>query len=199
MKVYVATKNAGKLDELRAIFAGSPLKLYTFDAYADVDETADSYAGNALLKARALAAQLRTAGIDAPVIADDSGLEVAALGGRPGIYSARYAGADASWGQRRALLLEELGGVPEARRGARFVCTMAFVGGSGAETTVRGTVDGCMTEEERGSGGFGYDPLFYYAPLGCTFAELDPAVKNAVSHRGTAARSMLEALRSLLF
>lgn len=199
MKTYVATKNAGKLAELRAIFAASPLELHTYDAYADVEETADSYEGNALLKARALAAQLRDAGIAAPVLADDSGLEVDALGGRPGVYSARYAGADASWKRRRTLLLEELRGVTRAERGARFVCTIAFVDPSGSETTASGTVNGCMTQEERGGGGFGYDPLFYYPPLGCTFAELNPAVKNAVSHRGSAARSLLKALQSLLF
>ncbi len=199
MKTYVATKNAGKLAELHAIFAGSPLELHTYDAYPDVAEAADSYGGNALLKARALAAQLRDAGIAAPVLADDSGLEVDALGGRPGIYSARYAGADASWKQRRALLLEELHGVPRTERGARFVCTIAFIDRSGSETAAGGTVNGCMTEEERGGGGFGYDPLFYYPPLGCTFAELDPAVKNGVSHRGAAARSLLKALQSLLF
>jgi len=199
VKTYVATKNAGKLGELRAIFASSPLELRTFDGYRDVEETADSYAGNAVLKARALAAQLRAAGIDAPVLADDSGLEVDALGGRPGIYSARYAGTDASWPRRRAHLLEELRGVPQAGRGGRFVCTMAFVDASGKETVAGGSVAGYLTEEERGSAGFGYDPVFYYPPLGCTFAELDPAVKNAVSHRGAAARSLLEALQSLLF
>ncbi len=199
MKVYVATKNIGKLSELRAIFAESPLELHTYDAYADVEETAISYEGNAWLKAQALAAQLRDARIAAPVLADDSGLEVDALGGRPGVYSARYAGADASWQQRRALLLEELHGVPRTERGGRFVCAIAFVDPSGRETTASGTVNGCMTEEERGGGGFGYDPLFYYPPLGCSFAELDSAVKNAVSHRGAAARSLLKALQSLLF
>ena len=196
MKTYVATKNAGKLDELRAIFAGSPLELHTWDAYADVDETADSYAGNALLKAEALAAQLRRAGIEARVLADDSGLEVAALDGRPGIYSARYAGAEASWARRRALLLEELRSVPPDGRQARFVCTMAFVGPALKAATASGTVAGRITEEERGSGGFGYDPLFYYPPLGCTFAELDPKVKNAVSHRHEAAQALLATLHA---
>ena len=199
MDAYVATKNAGKLGELREIFAASPLRLKTYDAYADVEETGDSYAGNALLKANALAAQLRDAGIHAPVLADDSGLEVAELGGRPGIYSARYAGAGATWPQRRALLLEELRGFPEERRGARFVCTMAFVDGASVETIVEGTVEGFITEEERGGGGFGYDPVFFYPALRCTFAELEPGVKNALSHRGAAARALLEALQPLLF
>jgi XTP/dITP diphosphohydrolase len=196
VKTYVATKNAGKLDELRAIFDGSPLELDTWDAYADVDETADSYAGNALLKAEALAVQLRQAGIDARVLADDSGLEVVALDGRPGIYSARYAGAEASWRRRRTLLLEELRSVPPAGRQARFVCTMALVGPGLKAATASGTVAGRITEEERGSGGFGYDPLFYYPPLGCTFAELDPTVKNAVSHRHEAAQALLATLRA---
>ncbi len=192
---YVATKNSGKLAELRAIFAGSTLELHTCDGYADVEETAGSYAGNALLKAHALAAQLRAAGTTAPVLADDSGLEVDALDGRPGIYSARYAGAAASWVRRRALLLEELRDVPPPKRGARFVCTMAFVNPAGEAATFVGTVAGSITEEERGSGGFGYDPIFYYPPYGCTFAELDPETKNSVSHRRNAARMLLATLR----
>ncbi len=195
MKAYVATKNAGKFAELRAIFDGSPLELSAYDAYGDVVEDAGSYRGNALLKARALARQLHSAGIDAAAIGDDSGFEVEALDGRPGVYSARYGGAGASWPQRRSQLLDEMLGVPESRRGARFVSALALIGPGGEELTSFGTVDGRIGEAERGTGGFGYDPLFYYPPLGCTFAELRAQEKNAVSHRRAAANELLAALR----
>ncbi|MGA8533218.1 MAG: RdgB/HAM1 family non-canonical purine NTP pyrophosphatase [Candidatus Tumulicola sp.] len=195
MKAYVATKNSGKLAEMRAIFAGSPLELDVYEAYANVVEDADSYVGNALLKARALAQQLAAAGIGAAAIADDSGLEVDALGGRPGVYSARYGGADASWTQRRARLLNEMHGLPDPKRGARFVSAMALVLPGGAELTSLGTVAGRIGTEAFGAGGFGYDPLFYYVPRGCTFAELSPAEKNAVSHRRAAAEELLQLLR----
>lgn len=195
MKVYVATKNAGKLGELRAIFAGSPLELHAYDGYGDVVEDAGSYAGNALLKARALARLLRDTRVVAGTIGDDSGLEVAALDGRPGVYSARYGGLDASWPQRRARLLDELRGVAEPERDARFVSALAFVDPSGEEVAAFGTVSGRIAEMERGSGGFGYDPVFFYPPRGRTFAELDPDVKNGVSHRRAAANALLAALR----
>jgi XTP/dITP diphosphohydrolase len=195
MKAYVATKNAGKLAELRAIFDGSPLELHAYDGYGDVVEDAGSYRGNALLKARALARQLRDAGIDAGAVGDDSGFEVDALDGRPGVYSARYGGAGASWPQRRARLLNEMRDVPESKRGARFVSALAFVEPGGEELTSFGTVEGRVFEEERGARGFGYDPLFYYPPRGCTFAELSTDEKNAVSHRRAAANELLEALR----
>ncbi len=195
MKAYVATKNAGKFAELRAIFDGSPLELHAYDAYGDVVEDAGSYRGNALFKARAMARQLRDAGIEAAAIGDDSGLEVDALDGRPGVYSARYGGTGASWPQRRAQLLDEMRGVPESRRGARFVSALALIGPGGEELTSFGTVDGRVSEAERGTGGFGYDPLFYYPPRECTFAELRADEKNAVSHRRAAATELLADLR----
>ncbi len=110
LKTFVATKNLGKLQEIRAIFAGSELDLDTFPLYAQAPETEDTYAGNALCKARALWMQLRDAGVHGAVLADDSGLEVAALGDRPGVLSARYGGKDISWPARRGMLLEELQG-----------------------------------------------------------------------------------------
>jgi non-canonical purine NTP pyrophosphatase (RdgB/HAM1 family) len=195
VKTYVATKNVGKLAELRQIFAGSVLQLDAYDAYAGVVEDADSYVGNALLKARGLARQLREAGIAAAAIADDSGLEVDALGGRPGVYSARYAGADALWTRRRARLLEEMVGIPESKRGARFVSAMALVLPGNEEFTSLGSVAGRVAKDERGGGGFGYDPLFLYEPCGSTFAELTADEKNAVSHRREAADELLRALR----
>jgi XTP/dITP diphosphohydrolase len=195
MRTFVATKNAGKLREMRAIFERSPLQLETFADYRDVEETSDSYEGNASLKALALYQQLRAADIEAAVLADDSGLEVDELGGRPGIYSARY-GGEISWPQRRALLLDELGDIPAERRGARFVSALALVEPNGRTRTVRGTVEGRITEREAGEHGFGYDPVFWYPPRSCTFAQLDPGEKNRASHRHRAADALLTALRA---
>ena len=194
MKTYVATKNLGKLDEMRAIFRGSTLELATYDAYADVEEGEADYVENALLKARSLQAQLRAAGENAAVLADDSGIEVEALDNRPGVLSARYAGEDATWAQRRATLLGEMDGVHEIERNARFVCVMALLLPDGEELIGEGIVDGRITTEERGVGGFGYDPIFFYPPSHKTFAELPAATKNHLSHRARAAEALLRAL-----
>ena len=193
--VYVATKNAGKLRELEALFAGAGFDLRTFDAYADPVEGDTSYADNAALKARALRAQLREAGVAGAVLADDSGLEVAALGGRPGVLTAYYGGARLSWSERRRALLDELAAVGAgADRWARFVCALHFIGEAGREVTATGTVDGEIVPEERGELGFSFDPLFFYPPAGQTFAELSAQEKNRVSHRARAAAALLEAM-----
>jgi XTP/dITP diphosphohydrolase len=196
MKTYVATNNAGKLAELEEIFAGSHLQLATHAGYEDVEEGEASYAENALLKARTLRKRLVACGIDAAVLADDSGIEVDALGGRPGVLSARYAGKETLWPARRAALLRELEAVPELERGARFVAVMALLLPSGEEILAEGLVDGRITFEERGRGGFGYDPIFYYPPSQCTFAEMTPSQKNRLSHRRRAANALLAALRT---
>jgi len=196
VKTFVASKNAGKLRELREIFAGSVLDLQTYDGYADVAEDATSYIGNAMLKARTLDRQIRKAGIEAAVLADDSGIEVDALDGRPGVYSARYAGAESSWTQRRAALLEELLGVGEEQRTARFVCVMALIAPSGKPHVALGTVEGRIASREIGANGFGYDSVFYFPPLNRTFAELTAEEKNAVSHRRAAASLLLASLRA---
>ena len=195
MKTYVATKNAGKLAEMHALFAASPLELLTYPEYAHVVEDANTYVGNALLKARALSLQLPEAGIVAAVVADDSGLEVDALGGRPGVFSARYGGAAATWPQRRAHLLSELQGIPERERSARFVSAMALILPGGEEITAVGVVSGYIVENQRGGGGFGYDPVFLHPASGATFAELNERQKNAVSHRRAAADALLATLR----
>ena len=197
MKTYLATKNDGKLGEIRTMLDGSPLALQTYAAYRDPEEGETSYIDNALLKARALREQLHDAGItDAAVLADDSGIEIDAFGGRPGVLSARYAGEATPWPQRRAFLLRELEGIPEERRGARFVCVMAFIDPDGREVVVRGDVDGRIPAAEAGEYGFGYDPVFYYPPIGSTFAQIPETEKNNLSHRGRAARALLEALQS---
>jgi len=191
---YVATKNAGKLAEMRAIFAGSPLDLHTYPQYADVAEGETRYTDNALLKARALASQLREAHLEAAVLSDDSGIEVAGMDGRPGVLSARYAGEDATWERRLQCMLDEVDGVVGEGRAGRFVCVMALVLPGGEEFVATGTVDGSIALEPHGAGGFGYDPIFFHAPSGRTFAELTAQEKNAVSHRRRAADALLAAL-----
>ena len=194
MKTYVATSNSGKLQELHAIFAGSTLELVTFPGYVAVPEGDSSYTENALRKARGLQQQLHDAEIAAWVLADDSGLEVAALDGRPGVLSARYAGEDASWAERRARLLDELRGLPASARGARFVSHVALVHADGSELVATGVVDGSIATEELGAGGFGYDPVFLYPPTGATFAQMSEEAKNRCSHRRLAADHLLDLL-----
>ncbi len=171
-----------------ALLAGVPFVLRNL---ADLpgawlpEETAPTYRDNALDKARAA---VRLTG--ARALADDSGLEVDALGGAPGVGSARYGGPGLDDAARCARLLAALRGVPPERRTARFRCVLALVEPGGAEHVVEGVVEGRIAEAPRGEGGFGYDPIFYYPPLGRTFAELGPADKAAVSHRARAARAI---------
>jgi len=194
VKTYLATKNAGKLGEIRNMLAGSPIDLHTYDGYIDPVEGDDSYVANALLKARALREQLQLAGIHDAVLADDSGIELDALDGGPGVLSARYAGETTPWPQRLETMMSEVRHVPEDRRGARFICVMALITPDGREIVVEGDVRGQITTELRGTNGFGYDPIFYYPPIGKTFGEIPEAEKNELSHRGRAARALLEAL-----
>ncbi len=196
LKTYVATKNLGKLEELRAIFAQSDLDLDTYPLYAEAPEDEDNYAGNARSKADSLFAQLREAGVRGAVLADDSGLEIAALAGRPGVLSARYAGKDATWPQRRERLLEELASVPANERSAKFCCAMELILENGERVNGYGEVEGTITAEEQGRFGFGYDPVFYYAPAGVTFAQMAEEEKNKISHRRRAADALLAALRT---
>jgi XTP/dITP diphosphohydrolase len=148
------------------------------------EETGATYVENALRKARAA---MRATGVTA--LADDSGIEVDALGGGPGLHSARWGGPDLDDAGRNALLLERLRGVPPERRTARYRCVIAVVEPSGRERVVEGTVEGRIAEALHGSGGFGYDPLFFYPPFGCTFGEVVAERKHRVSHRGVAARA----------
>jgi len=195
--VYVATSNAGKLAEMEALFVAAPFTLARYPDYVSPVEGDASYAENAALKARALHAQLRVAGLPAYVLADDSGLEVEALAGRPGVLTAEYGGSDVPWSERRTRLLAELAGVPpgEARR-ARFVCALHLIDDTGRELATFGAVEGEIAPEERGEDGFSFDPIFLYPPLGRTFAELSPREKNQVSHRAVAASSLRAILRN---
>ena len=192
MNVYAATKNSGKIRELRAIFANCELDVVTYPPYVDPPEGESSYAENASLKARTLFAQLRTVGISGAVLGDDSGLEVAALRGAPGVLSARYAGIDASWRQRRARLLCEIANARD--RSAKFVCAMALILPDGRELAAYGEAYGRIAAHEDGCSGFGYDPIFVDVASELTFAQLDEDQKNRISHRGRAAAGLLAAI-----
>jgi XTP/dITP diphosphohydrolase len=196
VQVYVATKNAGKLREMEELFAGSGWALAAYPEYDDPLEGDESYADNAALKARALRAQLVRKGIQAAVLADDSGLEVAALDGRPGVMTAYYGGEGLSWAQRRQALLAELASRGATDRRARFVCVLHFIDAVGREIAAEGTVDGEVAAEERGELGFSFDPIFLYPAAERTFAELSAEEKNRVSHRAKAATQLLAEMQS---
>jgi XTP/dITP diphosphohydrolase len=173
---------------LAALLADLPFTVRTLSEFPGAtvpEETGDSYAANAFLKARAAA---HHTGLLA--LGDDSGLEVDALGGAPGLRSARFGGPGLNDAQRYELLLRELSGVGENSRTARFRCVIALVEPSGNEYLAEGVAEGVILSAPRGRGGFGYDPLFYYPPLARTFAELTDAEKSHVSHRGRAVASI---------
>jgi XTP/dITP diphosphohydrolase len=193
VRVVAATKNEGKLRELRAIFAPLGWHIEADPQYVDPPEGETSYEANAALKARALRSQLAARGEGAPVLGDDSGLEVAALEGRPGVLSARYGGPGATWPERRARLLREVAESGDSSRSARFVCALHFISEDGRELAVTRDRTGCIAAAERGEGGFSYDAIFEYPPLAATFAELTEEEKNAVSHRSRAAHALRQA------
>ena len=196
MQLLIATKNKGKKAEYSRIFGALDVELLLpTDRGLDIDvaETGTTYAENALLKARSYS---QAAGL--LTLADDSGLEVDALGGAPGIYSARYAGEGATDEERYRLLLENLADVPDEQRGARFRCVIALVWPDGRASTVEGTCEGWITRQPRGENGFGYDPVFQVAQHGRTMAELPPDIKNKISHRARAAEQAREILLTLL-
>jgi XTP/dITP diphosphohydrolase len=193
VKAVVATRNRGKLRELLPLLAGLDLELATIDDIApeaELREDGETFEANALAKARQAA---RATGL--PAIADDSGLAVDALGGAPGVWSARYAGIPADDARNNAKLLEALRGVPPARRGAEFRCAAAFVEPeAGVELIRSGACRGEILEAPRGTGGFGYDPLFLVVAEGRTMAELPLEEKNRLSHRAAAFRALAAAL-----
>lgn len=191
-RLVVATGNPGKLREFRCLLAGLPFELASQAdlGVAAPEETGSSFLANALLKARHAAAATGAA-----AIADDSGLEVDALGGAPGIYSARYAGPGADDGSNNAKLLAALEGTPPERRGARYRCALAFLdGASDTALTAEGVWEGTILDAPRGTGGFGYDAYFWLSELRMTAAELDPQEKNRRSHRGMALRALRDQL-----
>jgi XTP/dITP diphosphohydrolase len=194
MRVVLATRNPGKIAELRRILSGiEVIGLAEFPDAPEIPETELTFAGNALLKAKAIA---RHTGM--PAVADDSGLCVDALGGMPGVFSARWAGRHGDDLANLELLLGQLADVPPARRGAHFACAAAVALPSGADRVVTGRLDGHIIDAPRGTGGFGYDPIFVPDGESRTTAEMAPAEKDAISHRGRAFRSLAKILPSLL-
>ncbi len=192
MRFILATGNRDKVREVNEILAGLPFEVVPMREAGfagEIEEDGATFEENALIKARAVHAV--TGGF---VMADDSGLAVDALDGAPGIYSARFAGPDATYPEKIAKLWELLRGVPEEARTAQFVCAIAVVRPDGTSFTVRGTCEGRIASEMRGQGGFGYDPVFYLPERGRTTAELDNDEKHAISHRGRALRLMVERL-----
>jgi XTP/dITP diphosphohydrolase len=185
--LVLATLNAAKAGELTALLADVPYEIRMLAELSLAglpEETGDSYRANALLKARAAARQ-----VGAWALADDSGIEVDALAGAPGVRSARFGGPGLDDARRCLLLLWALRGVPPEKRTARFRCVIALVDPAGREHTAEGVVEGLIADAPRGRQGFGYDPLFVYPPLGRTFAELSPDEKARVDHRGRAVRA----------
>jgi len=190
--LYCATSNPGKLREFREAASGG-WEIEPLPKLREIpppEENGTTFEENAILKARYYAAFAR----EVPVYAEDSGLEVDSLGGAPGVYSARFSGPDATDAANNQLLLDRLAGKTD--RVARYVAVIALVLPDGSIRSFRGTVEGEILREPRGSGGFGYDPLFFYPPFGCTFAEVSREQKLTVSHRGRAAASMMDFLNA---
>ena len=189
-RLIFATGNEHKMVEIREILGELPVEILSMKDVgikADIVENGSTFEENALIKAKEVC---KLAG--EMVLADDSGLEIDYLNGEPGIYSARYMGEDTSYRIKNQNLIDRLEGVPEEKRTARFVCAIAAAFPDGRSFVVRGTIEGIIGYEERGTNGFGYDPIFYLPEYGCTTAELDPEKKNELSHRGKALRLMRE-------
>lgn len=194
MKLIIATNNAHKAQEIRQILADSFSALDTLreaGLAVEVVEDGATFAENAVKKAEQVLAA--APGYDA-ALSDDSGLAVDALGGAPGVYSARYAGPQHDDADNNRKLMADMAGVPDGQRGCRFVCAVALARRGRPTVTAEGACEGVLLRAPRGENGFGYDPYFYYPPAGRTFAELTGEAKNAVSHR----RRALESLRALL-
>ena len=196
VRLLVATHNKGKLREYKALLQDLPVTLTYLDEvgiHEDVPETGKTFAENAIQKARAYAAMSGLL-----TLADDSGLEVDALGGAPGVHSVRYAGPGATDEDRIQKLLRELDGVPPDKRTARFRCVIAVATPEGQVYTADGAVEGVIIDTPRGSHGFGYDPVFFLPERGKTMAELPPEEKNRISHRARAAEAIKPVLKRLL-
>jgi XTP/dITP diphosphohydrolase len=194
-KLFVATNNRDKLFEIKVILDGCGVTLIGMsdvEPYPEPDETGDTLQENALIKAREGYARTGL-----PSLADDSGLEVEALSGAPGVYSSRYAGEDVTYADNYRKLLVELGDLPLEKRGATFRCVMALVNGD-QEVWWEGSAHGVITLEPAGGNGFGYDPVFYSKDLKMTFAEASITKKNQVSHRGRALQNLVKEVKQIL-
>jgi XTP/dITP diphosphohydrolase len=196
MKILVATHNPGKLREYADLLADLPVEWLSLDDVGisvEVEETGQTFEENARLKAVGYADQ---SGL--PTLADDSGLEIDALGGEPGVFSARYGGPGATDPDRYGLVLGKLKGIPLEQRAARFRCVIAVAVPGEELLTAHGICEGAIAFEPRGSKGFGYDPIFWLAEYGATLAELGPGVKNRISHRGQAVQAIKPGLAALI-
>ncbi len=195
-KIIFATGNEGKMREIRLILEDlgmEVLSLKEAGIQLEIQENGDTFEENAVIKARAVMEET-----GALVLADDSGLEIDYLNGEPGVYSARYLGEDTSYRIKNQNLIDRLEGVPEEKRTARFVCVIAAVFPDGRTLMARGTIEGIIGYEERGEGGFGYDPIFWLPEYACSTAELTMEKKNELSHRGKALRIMKKELSKAL-
>lgn len=197
-KIIFATGNAGKMKEIREIMKDLQIPVLSMKEAgleAEIIEDGTTFEENAVIKAKAIAKIAKGKNEDVVVLADDSGLEIDYLNKEPGVYSARYMGEDTSYRIKNQNLIERLEGVPDEQRTARFVCMIAAVLPDGRVITARGVIEGKIGYEERGTNGFGYDPIFYLPDMSRSTAELTPEEKNAVSHRGNALRAMKEKLK----
>lgn len=195
-RIVIATTNAGKRREIRQVLGDLPVDWLTLDAFAampDVEEDGATFEANAAKKAVAYS---HATGVW--TLADDSGLEVDALNGRPGVHSARFAGPEQDDAANNARLIEELRSVPPQRRTARFRCALAVADGASVLAVAGGAMEGLIIDQPRGGNGFGYDPHFFVPDLDRTTAELSPEHKNRISHRGTALRALRPKLEALL-
>lgn len=196
MEILLATANIGKVKELEDLLAGEDiqiLSLRNFPDLPDIEENGATFAENALIKARVACRHTNLI-----TLADDSGLEVAVLNEEPGVYSARYAGEPKDDERNIQKLLIELQDVPEAKRSARFRCCLAVVTPDGQEVITEGSVEGLILKQKEGTGGFGYDPVFYLPQLAKTMAELSLEEKNQLSHRAQAFRKAVPVLKQLI-
>ena len=192
MKIIIATGNKDKVREINEALAGTEFEAVSMKSEGidpEIIEDADTFEGNALIKARTVHQYT-----DCYVMADDSGLCIDALDGAPGVYSARFAGEDSTYEEKFAKIYELLGDTPKDKWTARFVCAIAVVRPDGSEFTVRGECEGVLLDHPQGENGFGYDPIFYVPSFGMTTAQMDPEVKNSISHRGKALNAMVERL-----
>jgi XTP/dITP diphosphohydrolase len=192
MRLVVATTNAGKIREIRHVLDGAPIDLKTLADYppvAEPEETGTTFFENARLKATYYAEHTREL-----TVAEDSGLVIDGLDGEPGVNSARYLGTDASYPERFRHIFQELEARGARDRAARFICALVLARGSEVLFQAEGRVEGTIASDPRGTNGFGYDPIFFYPPYGCTLAEVDSDRKLAVAHRGRAFRQLKEYL-----
>lgn len=201
-KIILASNNAHKIEEIKKILEGLPFEIKSLkdeNIDIDIEEDGNTFEENAKKKASEIANFLKNRGEkEFVVMADDSGLEVDYLNGKPGIYSARYAGEHGNDKKNNEKLLKELKGVPKEKRGAQFVCQIVLINEKEKCLSIRGEVRGRILEALSGKEGFGYDPLFFYAPLNKTFGELSSEEKNSVSHRACALKELKNRIKEII-